>query len=143
MASPGTGPEFTKGLFDFSTHTVAGDDASVKAFSLTINNPATRVGYQGSAGEADGYSRGAGMEITGNITIKADDAAMEHLDLWQAGTAIGIELDDGAQWDISLPKCVMSGHAMDMANEGVFVDIPFTVTSGAAGAAVPVTIKCT
>ena len=37
----------------------------------------------------------------------------------------------------------MSGHAMDMANEGIFVDIPFTVTSGTSGGAVPVTIKCT
>ena len=37
----------------------------------------------------------------------------------------------------------MSGHALDMANEGMFVDIPFTVTSGADAGAIPLTIKAT
>jgi len=143
MASPSTTSIFRKGLFDFTAHTFGPDDMSVKAFSLTITNPATRVGFQGSSGEADGYSRGANMEITGNITMKADDNAMENLDLWQANTNVAIELDDGSNWDFSLPECNMSGHAMDMSNEGIFVDIPFTVTSGVSGGAVPVTIKCT
>jgi hypothetical protein len=143
MASPSATSIFRKGLFDFTAHTFGPDDMSVKAFSLTITNPATRVGFQGSAGETDGYSRGANMEITGDITMKADDNAMENLDLWQANTNVAIELDDGSNWDFSLPECNMSGHAMDMADEGIFVNIPFTVTSGTSGGAVPVTIKVT
>lgn len=141
--SESTASDFQKGLFDFTTHTVGGDDASVKAFSLTISNPASRIGFQGSAGETDGYSRAGMIDVTGSITIKADDNAMEHLDLWQANTLIGVELDDGAQWDFSLPACHMSGHNMDMSDEGVFVEIPFTVTSGADAGSVPVTIKAT
>ena len=141
--SESTASDFQKGLFDFSVHTVGGDDASVKAFSLSISNPATRVGFQGSSGEADGYSRASGMEMTGSITIKADEAAMEHIDAWQSNSTVAIALNDASTFDIALPAVNMSGHSMDMANEGVFVDIPFTVTSGADAASAPFTFKCT
>ena len=142
--SESTDSTFLKGLFDFtSAHTVGGDDASVSAFSLTISNPANRIGFQGNNGETDGYVRNGMIDVTGSITIKADDNAMEHLALWNANTLVGIELDDGSNWDFSLPACNMSGHNLDMADEGVMLEIPFTVTSGSNLGAVPVTIKCT
>ncbi len=148
--STSTASDFAKGLFDFDVHTVGGDDASIKAFSITISNPATRVGFQGSSGETDGYSRAANLDITGNITIKADTNAMEHIDAWIAqsydsGSAAvtSISLNDASTFSFLLPGCVMNGHALDMANEGIFVDIPFTVTSGADGGSVPLTIKIT
>ena len=141
--SESTASDFAKGLFDITTHTVGGDDASVKTFSLTISNPATRVGFQGSSGEADGYSRNGMIDITGNITIKADTAAMEHIDAWQSNTLLPIVLNDGSTFAFDIPGAVQSGHALDMANEGVFVDIPFTATSGADAGAVPLTIKAT
>ena len=61
--SESTASDFQKGLFDFTTHTVGGDDSSVKAFSVTMSNPATRVGFQGSSGEADGYVRAGNFDI--------------------------------------------------------------------------------
>jgi len=133
---------FAKGLFDFTTHTVGGDDASVKAFSITISNPATRVGFQGSSGETDGYSRAANLDITGNITIKADTNAMEHIDAWQTNALLPIVLNNASTFSFSIPGAVIGGHALDMANEGMFVDIPFIATSGADAGAVPLTIKC-
>ena len=142
--SESTASDYAKGLFDLSVHTVGGDDASIKTFSITMSNPATRVGFQGTYGEADGYSRASLFEINGNITIKADEAAMEHIDAWQANTIQIISMNDGGNTlSFHMPGCVISGHALDMANEGMFVDIPFTVTSGADAGLVPLTIKCT
>ena len=90
------------------------------------------------------------MDITGNITIKADENAMEHIDAWIAqsydsGSAAvtAISMNDASTFSFLLPGCVMNGHALDMADDGVFVDIPFTVTSGADAGLVPVTIKMT
>ena len=124
-------------------HTVGGDDASVRTFSITISNPASRVGYQGSAGETDGYSRAGLIDITGNITIKADTNAMEHIDAWQTNALLPIVLNDASTFSFSIPGAVQSGHALDMATEGMFIDIPFTATSGADAGAVPLTIKMT
>jgi len=140
--SESTASDFAKGLFDITTHTVGGDDASVKTFSITISNPATRVGFQGSSGETDGYSRAANLDITGNITIKADTNAMEHIDAWQTNALLPIVLNNASTFSFSIPGAVIGGHALDMANEGMFVDIPFVATSGADAGAVPLTIKC-
>ena len=140
--STNTASDFQKGLFDFTVHTVGGDDASVKSFSLSMTNPATRVGFQGANGETDGYSRAGNMEMTGSIAIKADTNAMEHIDAWQSNSTVAIILNNASTFDFALPACNMSGHALDMANEGIFVDIPFTVTSGADGGSVPITFKC-
>tara|TARA_R100000005_G_C4996893_1_gene203672 strand:- start:1527 stop:2564 length:1038 start_codon:yes stop_codon:yes gene_type:complete len=137
----------TKGLFDLDNQTVGGDGASVKSFSLTINNPASRIGYQGSSMETDGYVRGAEITAEGSITIKADENAMEHLATWQDNTTdrtFAIALNDGGTtFDISIPEAAMKGHNLDLADEGVFVELPFTVTSGANGGAVPLTLKTT
>ena len=141
--SESTASDYAKGLFDCTVHTVGGDDASVKAFSLTISNPATRVGFQGSSGETDGYSRAGMIDITGNITIKADDNAMEHIDAWQSNSTVAIALNDGSNFLFSILNANMSGHNLDMADEGIFVEIPFTATSGADAGAIPLTIKAT
>lgn len=141
--SESTDSDYAKGLFDLTTHTVGGDDAAVRAFSLTMSNPATRVGFQGSSGETDGYSRAGNFDITGSITIKADTNAMEHIDAWQTNALLPIVLNDGSNFSFNLPGCVISGHNLDMADEGIFLEIPFTVTSGADAGAVPVTIKAT
>tara|TARA_Y100001938_G_scaffold21572_1_gene27758 strand:+ start:13971 stop:15008 length:1038 start_codon:yes stop_codon:yes gene_type:complete len=137
----------TKSLFDLTTQTVGGDGASVKAFSLTINNPASRIGFQGSDMEADGYVRGAEITAEGSITIKADDNAMNHIDTWQNNAAdrtFAIVLNDGGTtFDISIPEAAMKGHNLDLADEGVFVELPFVVTSGANGGAAPITLKTT
>ena len=142
--SESTASDYAKGLFDLTTHTVGGDDASVKTFSITMSNPASRVGSQGTSGETDGYSRASNFDITGNITIKADENAMEHIAAWIAHSAVtSISLNDASTFSFLMPGCVMSGHALDMASEGMFVDIPFTATSGADGGLVPLTIKAT
>ena len=64
--------DYAKGLFDCTTSTFGGAAAIVRDFSITISNPASRVGWQGTGGETDGYSRGANFSITGSLAMIAD-----------------------------------------------------------------------
>ena len=132
-------------IFDCTTHTIGGSAVTVRSFSLTINNPANRVGYQGSSGETDGYIRGGLIGVTGEIVVKADSTTMDLLPAWQANTlqAIVMQAGTATQLSFSLPSCHMSGHALDMAEEGSFITIPFTCTSGADAATAVSTIKFT
>ena len=51
---------------------------------------------------------------------------------WIANTAYAIALNDGSNWDISIPSARMTGHNIDFADEGMFVELPWTATTGAA-----------
>lgn len=124
--------DYDKGLFDCTTTTFAGAACTVRSFSLSISNPANRIGFQGSSGETDGYVRGGAFGITGSITIKIDSTTGEYLrSKWQTNTTCAISVGNGSSIDFSIPAANISGWNMDMADEGVFVEIPFTATSGA------------
>ena len=68
---------------------------------------------------------------------------MEHIDAWQSNSTIAIALNDGSTWDFAIPAANMSGHNLDMASEGIFLELPFTATSGADAGSSPITIKAT
>ena len=72
-------------------------------------------------------------DISGSITVKYDADTADALADWKANTAYAIALNDGSNWDFSIPNARMTGHNIDLADEGVFVEIPFTATTGAAG----------
>ena len=129
-----TASDWEKGLFDFTTLTLGGHTVTCKAFTMTINNPATRVGWQGTSAEADGYVRGGLFDISGSITVKYDANMADALVDWTTSSATGyaIALNDGSTWDISIPSARMTGHNIDFADEGMFVEIPFTATTGAS-----------
>ena len=70
-----TASDFEKGLFDATAYTVGGHTVTCSAFSMTISNPATRVGWvldESSHPTADGYSRAGLFDIYGTITVKYD-----------------------------------------------------------------------
>ena len=136
--------DYAKGLFDCTTSTFGGDAAVVKSFSLTIENPASRVGYRGSSGETDGYVRSGNFSITGSITMKADSLQQVNEDtFWKANDTAAIALGDGSSIDFSLPAVNVSNVSYDMAEEGVFQTVDFTATSGADGSGNLATIKLT
>jgi hypothetical protein len=129
-----TASNFEKGLFDFTgALTVGGHAVTCTAFTMTISNPANRIGWQGSSAEADGYVRGGLYDISGSITVKYDADMADALSTdWKANTAYALALNDGSNFDISIPSARMTGHNLDFADEGMFVEIPWTATTGAA-----------
>ena len=130
-----TASDHEKGLFDFTTLTVGGHAVTCSAFTMTITNPASRLGWQGTSAEADGYVRGGLYDISGSITVKYDANMADALSADWVGnpsTGYAIALNDGSTWDISIPSARMTGHNIDFADEGMFVEIPWTATTGAA-----------
>ena len=138
--------DWAKGLFDCTTSTVGGDAAVVKSFSLTIENPASRVGYQSSSGETDGYVRQGNFNITGSITVKSDSLQQTNDDtFWKENTTddkdCAIALGDGSLIDFSITKANISNISYDMADEGIFQTFDFVATSGEDGGSDLATIK--
>jgi hypothetical protein len=132
VAADTTASDYARGLFDCTTSTFGGDAAVVSDFSLTISNPASRVGYQGSAGETDGYIRGGAFSITGSITMKSDSLQQVNDDtFWKANTTAALVLGQGTNLDFNLPAVNVSNISYDMADEGIFQTVDFTATSGA------------
>ena len=136
--------DYAKGLFDCTTSTFGGDAAIVKDFSITISNPATRVGWQGTSGETDGYSRGGAFSITGSITMKSDSLQQINDDtFWKANTTAALVLGEGTSLDFNLPAVNVSNISLDMAEEGIFQTVDFTATSGADAGGNLAVIKAT
>lgn len=140
--------DFNKGLFDCTTVEFGGSAVTCKSFSMTIDNPANRIGFQGSAGETDGYVRPANIGITGSMSIKADETVQDFLvNKFQASGGsreCAISLNDGtAGFDFSLPTVVITDYVLDQANEGIFADITFRATSSQDGGANLAVIKLT
>jgi len=131
-----TASDFEKGLFSFTNAlTVGGHSVTCSAFSMTFTNPAARLGWQGTSAEADGYVRGGLYDISGSITVKYEATMADALSTdWVANPSTGyaLALNDGSNFDISIPSARMTGHNIDFADEGMFVEIPWTATTGAA-----------
>lgn len=141
-----TASDYEKTIFDLTTLTIGGSAVTVKSFSVSLSNPAQRVGFNGATGEADGYVQGSEFAISGTITAKYDGTTADLLDTWisGAGSSVAILLEQGANWSISIPSARLQGHNIDYASEGgMFVEIPFKATSGADGATNLAVIKCT
>jgi len=141
--------DWSGGLFLCDTSTLGTDAMTVKSFSITIDNPAQRVGYQGTAGETDGYSRGGALSITGSITMKSDSLQQINDDtFWKLNATTAIVLKPSSASaastiDFSIPAANISNISMDMAEEGVFQTVDFTATSGADAGGNLAVIKAT
>ena len=141
--------DYVGNLFDCNTSTLGGDAMTVKSFSLTIDNPAQRVGYQGTAGETDGYSRGGALSITGSITMKSDSLQQVNDDtFWKANATTAIVLKPSSPEanktiDFSIPTANISNISMDMAEEGIFQTVDFTATSSTDASGNLAVIKAT
>ena len=138
-----TATDYEKTIYDIDTLTIGGTACTLKSFSVTISNPATRVGFQGAAGEADGYVRGGEVSVTGTMTVKYDSAMADKIDTWIAGTLQALVFEEGSSFSFSIPAAKLQGHNVDYSQEGMFVEIPFKATSGADGATNLCVIKMT
>jgi len=133
----GTTTSYVKGLYNCTTKNfgAAGSelDLVARSFSYTISNPATRLGYQGSAGDPETYSRSGEYVANGAMQVKYDaqsKPALTALHVDGDGTASGkersINFGDGSAINFDLLQVVVTGFTKNMDEEaGVFVDITF------------------
>ena len=134
-ASTGLTNTWAKGLFDCSTTSFGGAAATVKSFSMTIENPASRVGFQGTDGETDGYNRASALKVTGSCSLKADTVVQAYLESkWQSNALFPIDIGDSSSLDVQVTGANISAFTLDMADEGIFADVSWTATSGVDGA---------
>lgn len=127
-----TTPDFSVGLFDCGTTTVHSNAVICSAFSVTLSNPATRIGQRATTGEADGYVRGGNFDVTGSITYKLDDTAMGHIDNYIAAeTDVPIVVEQGSSLSFNMPTCVITGYTPSYADEGAFVEVAFKALASA------------
>ena len=138
-----TNADWTNGIFDLTTMTIGGHAVTLKSFNLDLQNPANRVGFQGTSGETDGYTRGGDVSVTGSAVIKVDATSVTYLDDWISNTNTAIVMESGVSWSIALAAAKITGHSNDWADDGAFVEIPFVGTTGANGGSDLCTIKIT
>lgn len=128
-----TAVNWTKGFFDCTTTQIGTDDVVMNNFSLTISNPATRVGYEtvnSINGEPCAYMRGGQISVTGSATVKLDDNVAQIItEDFLTGNSVNISIGDGSTIDFDIPTAKYTGHSNTNTESGVFVELPFTATA--------------
>ena len=147
---PGKQTEFLQSTADWIFF--GGARGGSKSFSLTISNPANRVGFRVANsidGEPEDYARDR-VDVTGSLMAKMDDTTVAQLPFFLAGTSKSILVGDegtaggGSASDIffEIPQAKYTGHNLDLGSEGgVFIELPFQGT--ATGTQKLVTVKLT
>ena len=111
-------------------------------FSLTISNPATRVGYEtvnSIDGEPCAYMRGGQIVVTGSAGVKLDDNVAQIItEDFLVGTSVNISIGAGSAIDFDIPTAKYTGHTHTNTDSGVFVDLPFMGTADGSGALVTI-----
>lgn len=138
--STASNTDWALGIFDCHAIEVATTQITCKAFSVTISNPAQRVGFRianSIDGEPEDYMRDR-VDVTGSINVKMDDTSVAQLPFWLAGTSKSILVGDegtaggGSATSIFLevPQAKYTGHNVDLGSEGgVFIELPFQGTA--------------
>jgi len=141
-AADATAVDWSKGYFDCTTSQLGGDDIVMSNFSLTISNPATRVGYEtvnSIAGEPSAYMRGGQISVTGSISAKLDDNVAQILtEDFLIGTSANISIGNGSSIDFDIPTAKYTGHTHTNSEGSMFVDLPFMGTADGTGALVTI-----
>ena len=131
---------YALGLHDCHAVELAQTQITSKAFSVTISNPAQRVGFtniNSNDGEPEDYVRDR-VDVTGSINVKMDNTSVAQLPFWLAGTSKAILVGDegtaggGSASNIffEIPTAKYTGHNVDLASEGgVFIELPFQGTA--------------
>jgi len=140
-AANATAVDYTKGFFDCTTMSIGGDDVVLNNFSVTISNPAQRVGYStvnSISHEPSAYMRGGQISVTGSVSAKLDDNVTDTIADFTAGTSVNISIGDGSAIDFDIPTAKYTGYTHASTDAGVFVDLPFMGTADGSGALITI-----
>lgn len=136
-----TAVDYTKGFFDCTTMSIGGDDVVLNNFSLTISNPAIRVGYStvnSISHEPSAYMRGGQISVTGSLSAKLDDNVVDTISDFTGGTSVNISIGDGSSLDFDIPTAKYTGYTHTITDSGIFVDLPFMATADGSNALVTI-----
>ncbi len=136
-----TAVDYTKGFFDCTTMSIGGDDVVLNNFSLTISNPAIRVGYStvnSISHEPSAYMRGGQISVTGSLSAKLDDNVVDTINDFTGGTSVNISIGDGSSLDFDIPTAKYTGYTHTITDSGIFVDLPFMATADGSNALVTI-----
>lgn len=136
---------FVKTIFDCTTKKIDSLDVVVKSFSMNLNYPCVRVGYQGGNAEPELYSRAGEYTVDGSVSVLYDtnsDAFLATM-LTDPGASASnlapIIMSDNAtvgsgNFAFEVLQAVITGHAVSYegAEEGQFVELTYEGTALAA-----------
>ncbi|QDP55042.1 MAG: hypothetical protein Tp1111SUR768151_11 [Prokaryotic dsDNA virus sp.] len=134
---------FVKTIYDCTTKTINGADVVVRSFNMDIAYPMQRVGYQGSNGEPEVYSRAGEITCSGAVTVLYDENSdgflAEMLTNPTDGGGVGetpIILSDNAtvgsgNFAFEILQAVLTGHNLTIegAEEGMMVELTYEGTA--------------
>ena len=143
VTNSGTQTPFVKTIFDCTTKTVNAAEVVVKSFNMDIAYPMQRVGYQGSDGEPEMYSRSGEITCSGSMTVlydtNSDGFLAEMLANPAAGSAAGespIVLSDNAtvgsgNFAFEVLQAIIVSHSLSLegAEEGMMVELGYEGTA--------------
>lgn len=127
VSPAGTETSFVKTIFDCTTKTIGGNDVVASSYSLTINYPGVRIGYQGANADPEQYSRADEYSANGSINVKYDANTDGELAYFLNGAEKAIVFGDGGtNISFTCSQVVYTGFntAFDNA-EGAMVEVPF------------------
>lgn len=139
----GSETTFVKTIYDCTTKTVNGADVVVRSFNMDLVYPMQRVGYQGSNGEPEVYSRAGEITCSGAITVLYDENSdgflAEMLTNPTDGSGTGeapIILSDNStvgsgNFAFEILQAVLTGHNLTIegAEEGMMVELTYEGTA--------------
>ena len=135
-----------------SAKTINGAAMVVNSFSFTVENGATRVGFD-SSGHPETYAMGLGdgYAVTGEMSVKYDANSKDFVDTFIANPTAGSAehavimefgtsgADGHLKFDVN---ALYTGNSLDFGNEaGVFVSLPFEGVDDGTNEAIEVTIS--
>lgn len=127
VSPTGTQTSFVKTIFDCTTKTIGGNDVVASSFSLTMNYPGVRIGYQGSDADPEQYARSDEYTASGSMNVKYDGNSDGELAFFLNGTEKAIAFGDGAtNIHFTCGQVVYTGFNTAFDNpEGAMVEVPF------------------
>lgn len=135
-----------------SAKTINGAAMVVNSFSFSVENGATRVGFD-SSGHPETYALGLGdgYAVTGEMSVKYDANSKDFVDTFIANPTAGSAehavimefgssgADGHLKFDVN---ALYTGNSLDFGNEaGVFVSLPFEGVDDGTNEAIEVTIS--
>ena len=133
IASDSTDTGTPKSIFELNTNSQAGclqlggQELQPTSWEITISRPLERMGSQDYSSYLPfGYAQTGGWEVTGSITVKADDNTYDLIaGLAGNSTGINLSIDESSGFAIDCPDVMVNTATLDNGGSDLTHTIPF------------------